>query len=89
MGNPVTTCPQHCMNGEYNSCFVIGVAGGTASGKTTACDHIMQRLREQCVVIISQDSFYKGLSPKQLQNVQGTSMHLDYLSTPIRRIQLR
>ena len=24
--------------------FLIGVAGGTASGKTTVCDHLLQRL---------------------------------------------
>jgi uridine kinase len=34
--------------------FLIGVAGGTASGKTTVCDLIMQRLNDQCVVILSQ-----------------------------------
>ncbi len=34
--------------------FLIGVAGGTASGKTTVCDRIMQRLNDQCVVMLSQ-----------------------------------
>lgn len=34
--------------------FIIGVAGGTASGKTTVCDKIMQRLHDQCVVMLSQ-----------------------------------
>ena len=38
------------------------MAGGTASGKTTVCDSIMQRLSEQCAVLISQDSFYRGLT---------------------------
>lgn len=31
------------------SVFVIGVAGGTASGKTTVCDYIMQRLHGMCI----------------------------------------
>jgi hypothetical protein len=31
--------------------FVVGIAGGTASGKTTVCDKIMQRLHDQCVVV--------------------------------------
>ena len=39
--------------------FVVGIAGGTASGKTTVCDKIMQRLHDQCVVMLSQDSFYR------------------------------
>ena len=46
-------------------------AGGTASGKTTVCDQIMQRLHDQCVVMISQDSFYRGLTDAELANVQG------------------
>eukprot|EP00892_Ulva_mutabilis_P000898 jgi/Ulvmu1/10809/UM069_0045.1 len=49
---------------EYDP-FVIAVAGGTASGKTTVCDLIMQRLHDQCVAIIAQDSFYKVLTPAE------------------------
>mmetsp|Transcript_4316 Transcript_4316/g.12675 ORF Transcript_4316/g.12675 Transcript_4316/m.12675 type:complete len:158 (+) Transcript_4316:89-562(+) len=45
-----------------NEPFVIGVAGGTASGKTTVCSEIIQRLSNQRVVIIAQDSFYRGLT---------------------------
>eukprot|EP00210_Caulerpa_lentillifera_P002552 g2449.t1 len=55
---------------EYTSCFIIGVAGGTASGKTTVCDYITQRLRDQCVVMLAQDSFYRGLNDTELRNVQ-------------------
>ncbi|EIE19251.1 putative uracil phosphoribosyl transferase [Coccomyxa subellipsoidea C-169] len=49
--------------------FFIGVAGGTASGKTTVCDKIMQRLHDQCVVMLSQDSFYRGLTEEELADV--------------------
>ena len=31
----------------------------------------MQRLHDQCVVMISQDSFYRGLTEAELANVQG------------------
>ena len=31
----------------------------------------MQRLHDQCVVMISQDSFYRGLTDAELANVQG------------------
>jgi uridine kinase len=37
--------------------FFIGVAGGTASGKTTVCNKIMHRLNDQCVALIHQDRF--------------------------------
>lgn len=51
--------------------FLIGVAGGTASGKTTVCDQIMQRLHDQCVVILAQDSFYRCLTEEEKKNVKG------------------
>ena len=31
--------------------FIIGVAGGTASGKTTVCDQIVQRLNGKFLII--------------------------------------
>ena len=46
-----------------------GVAGGTASGKTTVCDMIIQQLHDHRVVLVNQDSFYRGLTPKELANV--------------------
>jgi len=49
--------------------FIIGVAGGTASGKTTVCDQIMHKLHDQRVSMLSMDSFYKGLCPEDKQNV--------------------
>ncbi len=39
---------------QHRHPFFIGVAGGTASGKTTVCDQIMQRLHDQCVVMLAQ-----------------------------------
>ncbi|KAG4395854.1 hypothetical protein AAZX31_19G045800 [Glycine max] len=49
--------------------FFIGVAGGTASGKTTVCNMINTQLHDQRVVLITQDSFYHSLSDKMLQKV--------------------
>lgn len=51
-------------------CFLIGIAGGTASGKTTVCHKIMDRLQDQCARLIHQDSFYRGLTPEELRNVK-------------------
>lgn len=45
--------------------FVIAVAGGTASGKTTVCNLIMQRLHDQVVAMLPQDAFYKDLTPEE------------------------
>ncbi|KAM7360545.1 uridine-cytidine kinase isoform 2-T2 [Cochliomyia hominivorax] len=52
--------------------FLIGVAGGTASGKSTVCKKIMTELGQtdmehdqRQVVTISQDSFYRELTPAE------------------------
>ncbi|CAI5463292.1 unnamed protein product, partial [Closterium sp. Yama58-4] len=49
--------------------FIIGVSGGTASGKTTVCEQIIQQLRDHRVVLIDQDSFYRSLTPEELDRV--------------------
>ncbi|KAF6205756.1 hypothetical protein GE061_019929 [Apolygus lucorum] len=57
---------------ESKTPFLIGVAGGTASGKSTVCARIMEKLgqvdvdtAERKVVTISQDSFYRELTPTE------------------------
>ena len=42
--------------------IIIGIAGGTGSGKTTVVRKIMERLPEGEVGVISQDSYYKDSS---------------------------
>ncbi|XP_022852914.1 uridine kinase-like protein 5, partial [Olea europaea var. sylvestris] len=54
---------------ELKQPFIIGVAGGTASGKTTVCNMIISQLHDQRVILVNQDSFYHLLTDKQLQKV--------------------
>ncbi|KAL0407036.1 UNVERIFIED_CONTAM: Uridine kinase-like protein 4 [Sesamum latifolium] len=49
--------------------FVIGVAGGAASGKTSVCDMIIEQLHDQRVVLVNQDSFYHNLTPEEFKRV--------------------
>ena len=42
--------------------LVIGIAGGSGSGKTTVVTQITERLKAEKVVVIPQDSYYKDLS---------------------------
>src|SRR5690606_13193515 len=42
--------------------LVIGIAGGTGSGKTTVVNQIINELPSNQVVVISQDSYYKDTS---------------------------
>ena len=44
---------------KYTHMLIIGIAGGTGSGKTTVVRQIMNELPEQEVGVISQDSYYR------------------------------
>ncbi|KAL3153901.1 hypothetical protein ABBQ32_013466 [Trebouxia sp. C0010 RCD-2024] len=55
--------------------FIIGVAGGTASGKTSVCRKIMEQLRkdvpedEGIIINLSQDSFYRNLTQQETTDI--------------------
>lgn len=38
---------------QWSWFYILGVAGGAASGKTTVCDMIIQQLHDQRVVLIN------------------------------------
>ncbi|KAK1272329.1 hypothetical protein QJS04_geneDACA012653 [Acorus gramineus] len=61
--------PTSDIPGPPKQPFVIGVSGGTASGKTTVCDMIIQQLHDHRVVLINQDSFYRGLTAEESEHV--------------------
>jgi uridine kinase len=42
--------------------LVIGIAGGTGSGKTTVAQNIVRRLDIDAVTVIQQDAYYRDLS---------------------------
>lgn len=64
--------------------FLIGVAGGTASGKSTVCRKIMDKLgkdaveRQQRVVCISQDSFYRELNEVEKEEALKGNHNFDH-----------
>ncbi|KDP32623.1 hypothetical protein JCGZ_13173 [Jatropha curcas] len=64
-GQPTTSAAEKM----YKQPFIIGVAGGAASGKTTVCDMIIQQLHDQRVVLVNQDSFYHNLTEDELTRV--------------------
>jgi len=52
--------------------LVVGIAGGTASGKTTVAKKILKALSDHAVAFIDQDAYYKemaDLSPEELREV--------------------
>ncbi|XP_061626218.1 uridine-cytidine kinase-like 1a isoform X2 [Phyllopteryx taeniolatus] len=50
---------------QSKEAFVIGLCGGSASGKTTVANKIIEALDVPWVVLLSMDSFYKDLSPEE------------------------
>lgn len=47
--------------------LIIGIAGGTGSGKTTVVKKIIEKLPNNEVVILPQDSYYRDSSDKPLE----------------------
>ncbi len=45
--------------------YVVGIAGGSASGKTSFLNQLKKNLPAESVCIISQDNYYKPLSEQQ------------------------
>uniref|UniRef100_A0A5S6Q418 uridine/cytidine kinase n=1 Tax=Trichuris muris TaxID=70415 RepID=A0A5S6Q418_TRIMR len=61
--------------------FVIGVGGGTASGKSTVCEEIISKLGAKyqgMVAMISQDSFYRELSEEERQMAFSGNFNFDH-----------
>ncbi len=50
--------------------FIIGVAGGSGSGKSTVTEHIINAIGNTKVAVIMQDSYYKDLSHLPLEERQ-------------------
>ncbi len=50
--------------------LVVGIAGGTGSGKTTVVRKIIEKLPKNSVAVLSQDSYYKDQSHLPLEERQ-------------------
>ena len=66
-------------NGQTRNPFIIGVTGGSASGKTTVCQEIIQKLNSRRVSVIPMDAFYYGLGGgKQAHIVDAADYNFDH-----------
>ena len=64
--------------------LVIGICGGTGSGKTTITDRIIQALSERGVVVLQQDHYYKDLPHLPLdERARQNFDHPDSIDTPL------
>lgn len=82
--SPPSTSPNSSpVKGSPRQPFLIGVAGGTASGKTSVCKKIVELLEKsavcgQRVVTISQDSFYKTLDEDEIDRADMGEYNFDH-----------
>ncbi|KAA6393390.1 MAG: uridine kinase [Streblomastix strix] len=71
---------RSCATDVFDSPVFIAVAGGTASGKTSFCEKVIEYLDRHRiaqpgqVVIITQDCFYRNLTPEE----QNLAAHSDF-----------
>ena len=60
--NLVKNRNSHYLCTNLKLMLILGIAGGTGSGKTTVVSQIIEELPENEVCVISQDSYYKDTS---------------------------
>ncbi|KAM9495623.1 uridine-cytidine kinase-like 1 isoform 1-T1 [Clarias gariepinus] len=63
---------------SFKEAFVIGLCGGSASGKTTVANKIIEALDVPWVVLLSMDSFYKVLSKDQQELAARNEYNFDH-----------
>lgn len=51
---------------KKNSAYIIGIAGGSASGKTTFLQELCKRFDADELALVSQDNYYKAREEQQL-----------------------
>lgn len=70
--------PWYNKAGEQVEPFVIGICGGSASGKTTVATKIIESLNVPWVTLLSMDSFYKVLNEEQHKKAAANEYNFDH-----------
>ncbi|CAF0832757.1 unnamed protein product [Rotaria sp. Silwood1] len=79
--NPIYTAGRpawYNATGEIKEAFVIGICGGSASGKTTVAQRIVEKLNVPWVTLLSMDSFYKVLTDEQHEQANENNYNFDH-----------
>jgi uridine kinase len=70
--------------------YIVGIAGGSGSGKTTFAQKILNSVGSPNVVILHQDSYYLPVPPEHLQvHGEGNFDHPDAFDWPLLRAHLK
>lgn len=74
--------PWYSTDGVRSQAFVIGITGGSASGKTSVAEQIIAALDVPWVCLLSMDSFYKVLGPAELELAHANNFNFDHPGAP-------
>lgn len=70
--------PWYDTQGQSKESFLIGICGGSASGKTTVAKRIIEALDVPWVTLLSMDSFYKVLNDEQQELARKNEYNFDH-----------
>ena len=70
--------PWYDAQGQIMDAFVIGLSGGSASGKTTVARKVIESLGVPWVTLLSMDSFYKVLTEEQHEMAAKNEYNFDH-----------
>ncbi|KAJ2485056.1 Uridine kinase [Coemansia sp. RSA 2320] len=73
--------PWYTPDGKNTPAYVVGIAGGSASGKTSVARRIVESLNVPWVVILSMDSFYRRLTPEESKRAFDNNHDFDHPSS--------
>ena len=83
--SPVSSDIDLEFNDEKVTTFIVGIAGGTSSGKTEVCDLIVKSVKhgigkekETNIVRISQESFYRELTREEQKQAENGIFDFDH-----------
>ncbi|KAJ3017397.1 UNVERIFIED_CONTAM: Uridine-cytidine kinase-like 1 [Siphonaria sp. JEL0065] len=67
--------PWFNVDGKTHKPYMIGIGGGSASGKTSVANHIIKKLG---VVLLQMDSFYKSLTKHEIDQAYANNYNFDH-----------
>lgn len=70
--------PWYDSTGQMKEALVVGLCGGSASGKTTVAKRIIEELNVQWVSLLSMDSFYKELTDDEIEKAHKSEYDFDH-----------
>ncbi|KAG9284398.1 hypothetical protein G9A89_023655 [Geosiphon pyriformis] len=70
--------PWYRPDGKTFRPYLVGVAGGSASGKTSVAERIIKSLNVPWVILLSMDSFYKPLTLEQKAAADRSDHNFDH-----------